>query len=76
MGSGPAQVLVRLLARLERYAEAIEVSLEYLPHTDPTQLACPSVLQLCQLAGDYAQLMKLARQQGDLLSFAAGVLQT
>ena len=76
MGSGPAQVLVRLLARLERYAEAIEVSLEYLPHTDPTQLACPSVLQLCQLAGDYAQLMKLACQQGDLLSFAAGVLQT
>jgi len=75
-GSEPAQVLVRLLARLERYAEAIEVSLEHLHPLDPTQLACPSVLQLCQLAGDYTQLMKLAREQGDLLSFAAGVLQT
>jgi hypothetical protein len=75
-GSEPAQVLVRLLARLERYAEAIEVSLEHLHQLDPTQLACPSILQLCQLAGDYTQLMKLAREQGDLLSFAAGMLQT
>ena len=75
IGNGPAQVLVRLLARLERYTEAIEVSLEHLHHLDPSQLACPSVLQLCQLAEDYTQLMKLAREEGDLLSFAAAVLQ-
>jgi hypothetical protein len=75
-GSIPAQVLVGLLARLGRYREAIEVSLEHLGPLDAGQLACPSVLQLCQLAGDHQQLMKVAREQGDLLSFAAGALQS
>jgi hypothetical protein len=75
-GSIAAQVLVGLLARLGRYREAIEVSLEHLGTYDAGQLACPSLLQLCQLAGDYGQLMKLAREQKDLLSFAAGALQT
>jgi hypothetical protein len=74
-GSGPAQVVVRLLARLGRYAEAIEVSLEHLREVDPAQLSCPSVLQLCQLAGDHKLLMKLAKERGDLLNFAAGAFQ-
>jgi hypothetical protein len=75
-GSIAAQVLVGLLARLGRYREAIGVSLEHLGTYDSGQLACPSLLQLCQLAGDYGQLMKVAREQKDLLSFAAGALQT
>jgi hypothetical protein len=74
-GSVAAQVLVGLLARLGRYRQAIEVSLAHLGPPDAGQLACPSVLQLCQMAGDYGQLMKVARDQQDLLSFAAGVLQ-
>jgi hypothetical protein len=74
--SGPAQVLVGFLARLNHYREAIEVSLQYLPHLDSSQLTCPSVLQLCQLAEDYEQLMKFSREQGDLLAFTAGALQT
>ena len=75
VGSSPAQVLVKLLARLERYSEAIEVSLEHLRDIPRNQLACPSVHQLCQLAQDFGQLRKLAREQGDLLSFAAATLQ-
>ena len=75
VGSSHAQVLVRLLARLERYSEAIEVSLEHLRDIPRDQLACPSVHQLCQLAQDFGQLRKLAREQGDLLSFAAATLQ-
>jgi len=73
--SGAAQVVVRLLAHLGCYAEAVEVSLDHLRHVDPALLSCPSVLQLCQLAGDHNQLMKLARERGDLLSFAAAALQ-
>jgi hypothetical protein len=76
LDSSPAQVLVGFLARLNRYCEAIDVSREYLAHLDASQLTCPSVLQLCQLAEDYEQLMKLSREQGDLLAFAAGALQT
>ena len=73
--SRPAQALVGLLARLGRYADAIEVSLTHLRDHDPSQLACPTVLQLCQLAGDHRRLMEVAREKGDLLSFAAAVLQ-
>jgi hypothetical protein len=65
------QVLVALLVRLKRYREAIQFSLEHLGDVPPDQLACPSVLQLCELAGDYDLLKKLARERGDLLSFVA-----
>lgn len=65
------QVLVALLVRLKRYREAIQFSIEHLGDVPPDQLACPSVLQLCELAGDYDLLRKLARERGDLLSFVA-----
>jgi hypothetical protein len=65
------QVLVALLVRLKRYREAIQFSLEHLGDVPPEQLACPSVLQLCELAGDYDLLGRLARERGDLLSFVA-----
>jgi hypothetical protein len=69
--TGPPQVLVALLVRLKRYREAIQFSLEHLADVPNEQLACPSVLQLCELAGDYDLLRKLARERGDLLSFVA-----
>ena len=71
----PAQVLVGLLARIQRYPEAVEVSLQHLAGVDPAQLTCPSVVQLCQLGGDYGRLKEVSRSQGDLLSYVAGVLQ-
>ncbi|HYM12388.1 MAG TPA: hypothetical protein VEU62_16750, partial [Bryobacterales bacterium] len=74
-GAAPAQVLVGLLARLRRYEQAIDVSLTHLRDADPNHLACPNVIQLCQMAGDYARLTRLAREQGDLLSFAAARMQ-
>jgi len=74
-GEAPAQVLVGLLARLGRHEEAIEVSLAHLRDLNPSQLACPSAVQLCQQAGHFTRLKELAREQGDLLSFAAAALQ-
>ena len=70
-----AQVLVGLLARIQRYPEAVEVSLQHLASVDPAQLTCPSAVQLCQLGGDYGRLKEVSRSQGDLLSYVAGVLQ-
>lgn len=71
-----AQVLIALLVRHERYREAVEISLEHLSGIAPNQLACPTLFQLCQLAGDAPRLKQLARERGDLLHFAAGVIQT
>jgi hypothetical protein len=71
-----SQVLVGLLVRHERYQEAVEISLEHLSGIAPNQLACPTLFQLCQLAGDSGRLKELARERGDLLSFAAGAIQS
>ena len=76
VGYAPAEVLVKLLVRLERYREAVDVSRQYLRDANPNELSCPSTVQLCQLAGDYQQLGELAREKGDLLSFTAAALQT
>jgi hypothetical protein len=73
-GAAAAQVLVMLLGRLKRYHEAIDVSLEFLQGIEPNQLACPSVLQLCEQAGDYSRMMQIAEEKGDLLNFAAGAV--
>lgn len=71
VGTAPAQILVTLLVRLERYSEAIDASLQYLRDVNPSQLSCPSAMQLCQMAADYSRLRELAREQGDLLNFFA-----
>lgn len=70
-----AQVLVGLLLRHERYREAVEISFEHLSGIPANQLACPTLYQLCQLAGDSQRLKEVARERGDLLSFAAGAIQ-
>jgi hypothetical protein len=69
-----AQVLLGLLLRHERYAEAVAVSLKHLSSIPAHQLVGPTLYQLCQLAGDSQRLKGLARQRGDLLGFAAGAI--
>jgi hypothetical protein len=70
----PAQALVGLLARLDRFAEAIEIAQEHLADAPPSRLSCPSLTQLCYLAGDYERLKSVARAKGDLLSYTAQAL--
>ena len=70
---GSAEVFVALLARIGRYREALDVSLQYLG--GEAGRTCPSAIQLCQMAGDFERLRQLAREEGDLLAFAAGILQ-
>ncbi len=71
----PAEVLIELLIRLGRHAQAIQTSLEFFPNSSAAPLSCASAIQLCQMAGDYRQLRKLARERGDLLAFSAAVIQ-
>ena len=73
-GTAAAQALVQLLERIERYDEAIEVSVKYLKDFPAHELKCSSVPQLCQISGDYARLRQVSRDQEDLLSFTASVL--
>jgi hypothetical protein len=75
-GSGPAEVLVQLLTRVSRYDDAIKAFRRYLADVETEELSCPSLLQLCQMAGDFEQLKQVAQQQSDPLSYMAGVLQS
>ena len=70
---GSAEILVGLLTRLGRYAEAVDVSVDHL--AGEAGSTCRSAVQLCQMAGDYPRLRALARQDGDLLAFTAAMLQ-
>jgi hypothetical protein len=70
-----AEVLVGLLVRRDCYREAIQVSLEHLSDAAQNRVACPTLFQLCQLAGDSERLKQLARDRGDSLSFAAGAIR-
>ena len=71
--SGAAEVLVSLLARVGRYEEAIAISVE---HLRGAANGCPSAIQLCHMAGDFTRVREVAREQGELLAFAAGVIQS
>jgi hypothetical protein len=73
-GTGAAQVLVLLLTRLKRYHDAIQVSLEHLSDQNPNELGCPTIPQLCQLAGDYDSLREVTRLRGDILNFTAATI--
>jgi hypothetical protein len=75
VGSRPAEVLVELLIRLGRYDDAIGASQRHLSDVAPEDLSCPSLLQVCQMAGDFEQLKKVAKQQHDPLSYLAARIQ-
>jgi hypothetical protein len=62
------------LVRLNRHADAVEVFQTYLHDTPPAYLSCPSLLELCQMAGDLKSLKQAARDQGDLLTYAAAAI--
>jgi hypothetical protein len=74
VGTYPAQVLVNLLLRLDRAAEALAVARKYLASADNRQLSCPSIVELCQKVGDYRTLAEVAREQSDPVHFLAALL--
>lgn len=74
IGTYPAQVLVRMLLKLGRKQEAVEVFERWVGDTDPNYLSCPSLPQLCQMAGDYERMRKLAEKDGDAIRYTAALL--
>ena len=73
-GTRPAEVLVNLLLRLGRSAEALSVARKHLASVNSRPLGCPSIVELCQRTKDYRALADIAREQGDLVHFVAGLV--
>ena len=55
VGTYPAEVLVNLLLKLDRPAEALAVARKHLAAAT-NRLSCPSLTELCQKVGDYRTL--------------------
>lgn len=72
----PAQVLVGLLARMNRLDEAIEVASTYLADLPESALICPGLAALCQRAGQPGKLAKIAQEHGNLVQYLAAQLQS
>jgi len=69
-----AEVLVRLMLRVGRPGEAVEVFEHNLLDRDPAFLSCPDLAQLCQQAGDFDRLQKLSRERNDPVGFLQAAL--
>jgi hypothetical protein len=74
-GTGPIEVLVALLARLGRHAEAFQAMIELVPRGTRTSGFAPSLLELARGAGDYDRLLAVCRERDDLVGFAAGLVE-
>jgi hypothetical protein len=74
IGTFPAEVLVNLLVRINRPAEALAIARQYLAGSDNPSPSCPSISELCRQTNDYRTLAEIARQQGDPVHFMAGLL--
>jgi hypothetical protein len=74
VGTYPAEVVVNLLVRLNRPAEALAVARQFLAGPGNLRLSCPSIAELCAMANDYRTLAEVAREQDDAVHFLAGLL--
>lgn len=74
-GTRPAEVLVELLCRLGRHTDAIRAFRRHLSNAAAERLSCPTLPQLCELAGDFEQLKTVAKEQSDPLSYLAGAIK-
>jgi hypothetical protein len=67
-------VLVNLLLRINRPAEALAMARLFLEGVDERQLTCPGVAELCRRVKDYRTLAEVARGRGDPVQFMAGLI--
>lgn len=74
-GSLPAETLVNLLVRAGRWEEAVDYAGAKLNTVREPLGTCPTINELCQEAGRFDDMARLARARDDLVSFAAGLIQ-
>jgi len=74
-GTAAAEVYIALLARLKRYPEAIDATVECIPAGARSSGFAPSLFDLSRLAGNYDRLLGVCRERGDLVGFTAGLVE-
>jgi hypothetical protein len=69
-----AAVLVKLLMRIDRPREALEIAKEYLAQEDERQLPCPGPFELAVKLKDYDAFAAAAQKRHDPVHFLAGLI--
>ena len=72
VGTYPAEIHVHLLRSTGRIDEAIAYAEKHL--NEQAGSASSTVNEICQSAGDYEAMARLARRRGDVLSYAAALI--
>lgn len=75
-GMASIETYVDLLSRLGRHEEAIDAAVTLTPDDANTTGWGPSLLELAGKAGAYEKVMNYCRQKGDLLGYAAALVQS
>ena len=74
-GTAAVEVYVVLLDRLKRYSDALEAALRLLPASGGTMGFAPPLLELAQRADGYDRLMTAYRERGNLMGYAAALVE-
>lgn len=69
-----ASVLVKLLVRLDRPADALKIAQEFLALEDERSLPCPGPFELATKLGDYEAFAATAKARHDPVHFLAGLI--
>lgn len=69
------EILIDLLSRCGRQAEALEAYAKRVPAGSRIMGIAPTLLQLSQRSGDFDPMLAICRQREDLLGFTAGLLR-
>ncbi|MDX1964065.1 MAG: hypothetical protein SFX18_13005 [Pirellulales bacterium] len=70
----PAETYIVLLTRLRRWPQALAAAARWFPPGQRTSGFAPTLVELSNLAGDYAPLCAASRERGDVLHFVVGLL--
>jgi hypothetical protein len=74
-GTAAIETYLILLTRLGRDADALEALATLTPGNIQLSGYAPKMIQMAQRSGAYDRFIEICRQRGDLLSFAAGLVE-
>ncbi len=74
-GTIAIEVLIDLLSRCGRHADALQAYAKRIPVGTRIVGIAPTLLQLSQRLGQYAPMLEICKQRDDLLGYAAAILQ-
>jgi hypothetical protein len=75
-GLAAVETYVDLLTRLGRFSEAIAAAIKLAPRGVQPIGQAPSLIELAERGGDYSPVLAYCREKGDLLGYAAALVQS